>query len=87
MKSRLLIARIIVYSLLILQAGAILYLSSLLEDRSFTSSNMSSAYRAGCQVGAMRELNDQIISRCDFLSSVYKSVLDSPVIEVSDRAN
>lgn len=77
----MLLARVVIYSsLLLLIISNIILLSCLLEYP-FSEENMRAAYLSGCNIGLHSTLTPESISRCEKLANEFKKTL----VDVSDQ--
>lgn len=68
--------KIILYTLILLLSGCILHLLGLMVDRPFSTSDMTRAYSAGCNMGLNSPLTYNSILRCERVSNLYGQTLD-----------
>jgi hypothetical protein len=66
--------RIILYTLLFAQTAAIIYLTSIMPERPFNSSDMRNANYFGCQIGRFWIKSDKFT--CSGSADNFKSELD-----------
>lgn len=63
-------------SIILILSCIICYLTYLMQDRPFSSENMREAYFHGCNIGSIKPITDESISKCYISSGLFKEVLD-----------
>lgn len=73
--------KLILYVVVVLLSGCIVYLTSEMSDRPFNSANMRSAYFHGCNLGLHSPLTVESVARCNKVADLFKGAIDEPVRE------
>lgn len=73
--------KIIMYLVIICLTAVIVFLTNQMQDRSFNSYNMRSAYFNGCNFGTIAgtRITTQTVTRCKTNADGFKEILDKDV--------
>lgn len=69
----------ILYIVIVLLSGCIVYLTSEMSDRPYNSANMRSSYFHGCNLGLHAPLTVESVARCNYAADHFKEAIDAPV--------